>query len=199
MLFPPKMLIALEQLFDAFFGLLTVLKKLLKNRVLRRTSSCRDPVLDREAVFYFKYPIQKLPAPNSIYLWFMFSSHFYSSVIPSQNKSRRWNRVVLLFVNWYGVILFGSATLKRERSCTWIAALWIGLAAGGGGRLCSSQRGGHRSHSRLKLDLSQEAELYFCGANFSWLRSQYGLSVSASSLKFSLCRRIIVWKPICIT
>lgn len=129
----------------------------------------------------------------------MFSSNFHFSVIPSQNKSRRWNRVVLLFVNWYGVILFGIMTLKRERSCTWIVALWSGLGAHGGGRLCSSQRDGHRSHSRLKPDQSQEAELYFCGANFSWLCSQYGLSVSASSLKFSLCRGIIVWKPVCIT
>lgn len=30
-------------------------KTVLKSKVLRRTSSCRDPVLDREAVFYFKY------------------------------------------------------------------------------------------------------------------------------------------------
>lgn len=121
-------------------------------------------------VFYFKSQILKFP-PNSIYLWFTFPSHFHSGVILSQNKSHRWNRVMLLFVNWYGVILFGSVTLKRERSCTWIVGLWIGLEGGGGRRLCSSQQGGHRSHSRLKLNQSQEAKLYFSGANFSWLRS----------------------------
>lgn len=106
---------------------------------MRRTSSCSDPVLDHEAGFYFKSQILKFPL-NLIYLWFMFSSHFHSSVILCQNKSRRWNPAMLLFVNWYGVILFGSATVKRERSRTWIAGLWIGLGGGGGGAVdaCAS-------------------------------------------------------------
>lgn len=78
---------------------------------------------------------------------------------------------MLLFVNWYGVILFGSVALECEHSSTWEAGLWIGLGDGGGGCLCSSQQGGHRSRSRLKLNQSQGAELCFGWANFSWLCS----------------------------